>query len=426
MKNRLRISKALLEASWLAIRGKSVKRHVDYITGLQKDLHRPAILTPPNLRIGPLDLTISEGQDQHLNVLLPTIDPLEIFGGTATAIMMAAKLYQNGIPIRLIVTERPPLDHHVAAFRDRWLNLVETSSQRPEVWDGTSIGQSAKVGRRDWFLATWWRTAWVAQESLKKFGFPRGRLAYFIQDFEPGFYPWSPDYVLALATYSFDAVRIVNTTYLAQYLKNKCDIDIEAELIVRPSLNKTMVPSLTEIVSRKKRRLVMYGRPNSPRNLFQICLAALDIFVSKGSIEPNDLEIMSAGEEHPDYRISNRHVIRSVGKLSIEDYVSLLRDSDIGLSLMLSPHPSYPPLEMAASGMLVVTNTFSSKAMHLSDNILAVEPTPAAIADGLKDAYGRISDGHGRLSGAKVDLEALGLDIADVASNVAKRVSCSI
>lgn len=93
---------------------------------------------------------------------------------------------------------------------------------------------------------------------------------------------------------------------------------------------------------------------------------------------------------------------------------------------MLSPHPSYPPLEMAASGMLVVTNTFTSKTMQLSSNILAKEPTPAAIAKGLAEAYERVSDGESRLSGANIKIEELGLDIADVASNVVKRVSCSI
>ena len=35
--------------------------------------------------------------------------------------------------------------------------------------------------------------------------------------------------------------------------------------------------------------------------------------------------------------------------------------SAIGISLMVSPHPSYPPLEMAHLGMLVLTNGFGAK-----------------------------------------------------------------
>ena len=64
-----------------------------------------------------------------------------------------------------------------------------------------------------------------------------------------------------------------------------------------------------------------------------------------------------------------------------------MRESDILLSLMLSPHPSYPPLEMAASGGLVVTTSYEGKSARqlasLSANIVATEPTLEAITAGL-------------------------------------------
>jgi len=53
--------------------------------------------------------------------------------------------------------------------------------------------------------------------------------------------------------------------------------------------------------------------------------------------------------------------MRSVGKLEMADYGHLLKRSAVGLSLMISPHPSYPPLEMAHLGMLVLTNRFDGK-----------------------------------------------------------------
>ena len=37
---------------------------------------------------------------------------------------------------------------------------------------------------------------------------------------------------------------------------------------------------------------------------------------------------------------------------------------------MVSPHPSYPPLEMAAAGLLVLSNTYANKDLSkLHDNI---------------------------------------------------------
>ena len=39
----------------------------------------------------------------------------------------------------------------------------------------------------------------------------------------------------------------------------------------------------------------------------------------------------------------------------------LLREHDVGLALMYTPHPSLVPIEMASAGMLAVTNTFENK-----------------------------------------------------------------
>lgn len=36
-------------------------------------------------------------------------------------------------------------------------------------------------------------------------------------------------------------------------------------------------------------------------------------------------------------------------------------DTYAGISLMSSPHPSYPPLEMSVFGIKVITNNYSNK-----------------------------------------------------------------
>jgi len=73
---------------------------------------------------------------------------------------------------------------------------------------------------------------------------------------------------------------------------------------------------------------------------------------------------------------------------------------------MLTPHPSLVPLEMAAAGMPVVTNTFENKTREalaaISANLVAVEPTIEAIKEGIREAVAASSDHERRLRGAEV------------------------
>ena len=53
--------------------------------------------------------------------------------------------------------------------------------------------------------------------------------------------------------------------------------------------------------------------------------------------------------------------LASVGKLSLDAYAELLLSCSAGVSLMASPHPSYPPLEMAHFGLRTITNSYVCK-----------------------------------------------------------------
>jgi hypothetical protein len=90
-----------------------------------------------------------------------------------------------------------------------------------------------------------------------------------------------------------------------------------------------------------------------------------------------------------------------------EKYRQVLREHDLGLSLMYTPHPSLVPIEMASAGMLVVTNTYANKTAEklqaISANILAVEPTIKAVTLGLKEAAANIDDYDRRVKGAEVE-----------------------
>ena len=75
-----------------------------------------------------------------------------------------------------------------------------------------------------------------------------------------------------------------------------------------------------------------------------------------------------------------------MGKLSIEEYAKILQESYAGISLMVSPHPSYPPLEMSVFDVKVITNSYGNKNISdFSENIISIDNmSPAHIAYELK------------------------------------------
>jgi hypothetical protein len=77
----------------------------------------------------------------------------------------------------------------------------------------------------------------------------------------------------------------------------------------------------------------------------------------------------------------------------MDGWARLARDSDIGISLMCSPHPSYPPLEMVASGMVVITSRIYNKDMsRICDNFLAAEMNVEDLAEVIKESIDRLDD----------------------------------
>jgi hypothetical protein len=146
----------------------------------------------------------------------------------------------------------------------------------------------------------------------------------------------------------------------------------------------------------RERKVLVYGRPSVERNAFEMIVMALRIWAIG---HPDTLwRFYSAGEKHPRIMLGNEHYLESLGKLTIDEYATELSTSYAGVSLMISPHPSYPPLEMAAFGLRVVTNGYASKDISsLSTNIFSVDwVSPESIAQMLDTVLRQYElDSHG-------------------------------
>jgi hypothetical protein len=98
--------------------------------------------------------------------------------------------------------------------------------------------------------------------------------------------------------------------------------------------------------------------------------------------------------------------LRMLPRVAQREYADTLRQFDVGLALMYTPHPSLVPLEMAAAGLVTVTNTYANKDRAsleaISGNLIAAEPRIDQIEEALASAEVMSRDFEARVEGSKV------------------------
>jgi hypothetical protein len=141
----------------------------------------------------------------------------------------------------------------------------------------------------------------------------------------------------------------------------------------------------------KRRELVFYGRPGTPRNGFEIVIGALHLWQQRCPTTAREWAITSVGEVYANDRVLYIRNLRILGKLPPAEYIDLLNYASVGVSLMISPHPSYPPLEMAQAGLITITNSYRYKDLSLRhENIVSIERVDEeALADAIENAVKR-------------------------------------
>ena len=142
-----------------------------------------------------------------------------------------------------------------------------------------------------------------------------------------------------------------------------------------------------------------YGRPKSSRNAFELIVEALKIWARKFE-QASQWRVVSVGAPHRDIQLASNVALRSKGKVTLEEYGSYLADAAVGISLMVSPHPSYPPLEMAEYSVNVVTNSFANKDLAKRSSYIhtVFDVTPENLAEPLV----RLCDAFDRSRASKV------------------------
>lgn len=330
----------------------------------------------------------------RLNLLVPAVSPQHVFGGIATALQVFDVLRTRFEHARIVVTDEVSPVPGAATYYGDWpVLLVDQESIHPShiVAAGSRWGKQLAVHQNDFFISTAWWTAQMGFALLdwqqKTYaGLPARRLCYLIQDYEPGFYPWSSRYVMAQASYAKpqQTVALINSMELAGYLSQQGH-QFDRCYVLHPRLNPHLMAVRQHLESfTKERVLLVYGRPGTDRNAFTLLLAALKYWVHLYPAA-GQWQVLSAGESFEPIELGDGCQLRSLGKLSIDAYAQWLQRTAVGLSLMVSPHPSYPPLEMAAFGVHVVTNGFANKDLSVVSSFIhsVSQPEPVGLAQQL-------------------------------------------
>lgn len=363
---------------------------------IKKALMPPAEYEIPEvLAISPR-IDTEDNKKLRINLLTPSVDIKHVFGGISTAIKLFESLRDElGCEVRIITTDAPVIEASSVVSKDYKIVSCDDTSNAPMqlVSFSSRFKKTIPIRENDIFVATGWWTVYTIKEVIewqaKAFNKAPNPLIYMIQDYEPGFYPWSSRYMMAESTYKLKTptYAIINSYLLKEFLDNNgysFNQSWAFEPVLNDNLRKYLPSDCSEV--KKKKQILIYGRPSTERNAFALLISGLKLWREKFT-EASDWQILSAGEAHDNVDLGDGVIVNSCGKLSLEEYARIMTETYAGVSLMVSPHPSYPPLEMSTFGVKTITNTYSNKDMsNFNSNIVSLDSCSASdIADALTE-----------------------------------------
>ncbi len=280
--------------------------------------------------------TTGRREVRTINWLLPGFD-LPFFGGVNTTLRIADKLArEHGVVNRFLVNGHPANEFYESAIVAAFPGLAGSEVGN---YYGTEEGLAA-VPPADAAIATFWLTA---RDVAKTPGTPRK--FYLIQDYEPSFYPASTMFAMTEQTYRLGLYGICNTRsmhdiYAGGYGGTATYFD--------PAVDR----SIFHAQGRPERSaddpvtIFAYARDHF-RNCWELVFAALSEIKRRYG---DRVRIVAAGAK---YLPPSADFI-DLGLLDYRATGRLYRDTDIGITLQISRHPSYLPLELMASGVAMV------------------------------------------------------------------------
>ncbi len=299
--------------------------------------------------VSPLTLRASEANPKRVNLLLATINFDYLFGGYIGMFNFALRLRREGHTVRIVLLDET--DVQLSAWRERIARYPGLGGlfDAVEVAYRYDRSRPLDVSPDDRFVATSGWSAHVAHKAAKALG--QERFLFLIQEYEPFFGPMNTNTALLRQAYDFPQFGLFSTAILRDYFRaNRIGLfetaDGDAHSAVFSNAIQRFAPTRDQL-QRRSRRILFYARPedHAARNMFEMGLAALVTLFSDPAIVAAGWTAHGIGSIATADRLElvPGTFLRMVPKTSLQGYSEMLPGFDVGLSLMLTPHPSLVP-----------------------------------------------------------------------------------
>ena len=330
---------------------------------------------------------IPPNQPRRISLVTDSINRGSLYGGVGTALIMAALTAQaTQARLRIVTrTERA----QPAGLQMVLSSYGITLSHEVEFAYAPAHDTAYEIDffEDEQFITTsWWTTAATLASVRGE------RITYLLQEDERMFYAYGDEHLRCSQILgNTDIHFVINTQLLFDHLLASGLHNVARQgLWFEPSFPHDVFRPRDRAAG-AKRKLVFYARPHNARNLFYFGIELLEAALARGMVNLDEWDIELMGKDIPKLRFDDgRYTARRLENLSWTEYAELAGNTDLALCLMYTPHPSYPPFDMAASGAVVVTNRFANKQdlSGYSKNILCgelqLESMLSALARGIE------------------------------------------
>jgi glycosyltransferase involved in cell wall biosynthesis len=287
-------------------------------------------------------------------------------GGHMTIFRFIETLEKHGHTCRIYlytVSEHGPISGVRASMGDSFPALNASMEWLPV---------SNEMAPADGVFATSWETAYAS------FNAPlSARRFYFVQDFEPFFYPVGSQSILAENSYRFGFFGITAGGWLSERLAKNygmktAHFDFGADKSVYGLRN-----------TQPRKEIALYVRPFTDRRGFELGILAMDLFHRQHP----DYVINLVGWDTSDYDLPFPYVNHKT--LEVHQLSKLYDRCAAALVISLT-NMSLLPLELLASGTIPVVNDGANNRLVSDSKFIAyAQSDPASLARKLGEVVGR-------------------------------------
>lgn len=334
-----------------------------------------------------------------IHVVTDSVHSGSLFGGVATSLILAGQLAER-VGGRLRVVTRTEAADAADVARVLRYSEVPADFEIETLLAGPRQEASVPVTPSDYFLTTSW---WTAAPTVAAIG--HARVVHVLQEDERMFYPVGDEYLRCAEVMADPGLRsVINSELLYRHLTTGTEplpSLAERSIVFEPAFPASLF--YDDPVARAasgKRNFLFYARPHNVRNLYWRGLQVIERALLDGVLDPEQWRFTFLGKDlPPTFKLPGNPEVVVAQNLTLQDYAAQVRAAHVGLSLMFSPHPSYPPLDLAACGAVVVTNRFEPSKHDLSPysrNIFCAPPTVAGLTDAIASAIELADDAEAR------------------------------